>query len=93
MELTVLGHTVRHPIEHVEVFPAGDEQAQSRAVAFSLHTYSDPLSSIEADTESLHAMLALLRAYSPERLKYSEMDIILEPVLAWLEMKASMPLR
>jgi 7-cyano-7-deazaguanine reductase len=22
MELTVLGHTVRHPIEHVEVFPA-----------------------------------------------------------------------
>jgi len=22
MELTVLGHTIRHPIEHVEVFPA-----------------------------------------------------------------------
>lgn len=57
----------------------------SGAVAFSLHTYSDPLSSIEADEESLRAMLALLRAYSPERLKYSEMDIILEPVIAWLE--------
>lgn len=58
---------------------------ESRAVAFSLHTYSDPLSSIQHDSESLRAMLALLRAYSPERLHYSEMDIIREPVIAWLE--------
>ena len=61
----------------------------SGAVAFSLHTYSDPLSSIAADAESLRAMLALLRAYSPERLKYSEMDIIVEPVIAWLELSLS----
>jgi dimethylamine monooxygenase subunit A len=66
---------------------------ESGAVAFSLHTYSDPLSSIKADAESLRAMLALLRAYSPERLKYSEMDIILEPVITWLEMASSTPSR
>ena len=65
----------------------------SRAVAFSLHTYSDPLSSIAADTESVSAMLSLLRGYSPERLKYSEMDIILEPVIAWLELVSATPSR
>lgn len=30
MELTVLGHTVRHPIDHVEVFPAPDHVAVVR---------------------------------------------------------------
>jgi hypothetical protein len=60
----------------------------SRAVAFSLHTYSDPLASIQSDVESVRAILALLRAYSPERLKYSEMDIIREPMIAWLESAA-----
>jgi hypothetical protein len=61
----------------------------SRAVAFSLHTYSDPLSSLRADVESVRAMLALLRAYSEERWKYSEMDIVREPVIAWLESAAN----
>jgi len=61
---------------------------ESRAVAFSLHTYSDPLASIQDDTESVRAMLALLRSYSPERLKYSEMDIIREPLMAWLASRA-----
>ena len=60
----------------------------SRAVAFSLHTYSDPLSSIQSDVESVRAILALLRGYSAERLKYSEMDIVHEPVIAWLESAA-----
>jgi len=60
----------------------------SGAVAFSLHTYSDPLAAIQCDGESLRAMLALLRAYSPERLHYSEMDIIREPVTQWLEAAA-----
>ena len=58
---------------------------ESRAVAFSLHTYSDPLASIQDDADSVRAMLALLRSYAPERLKYSEMDIIREPLMAWLE--------
>ncbi|HEV7432036.1 MAG TPA: DUF3445 domain-containing protein [Steroidobacteraceae bacterium] len=60
----------------------------SKAVAFSLHTYSDPLSSIQSDAESVRAILALLRGYSTKRLKYSEMDIIREPVIAWLESAA-----
>ncbi len=56
----------------------------TQAVAFSLHTYSDPLSSLEDDRESLVAMLGLLRAYSEERWHYSEMDILREPILKWL---------
>jgi hypothetical protein len=58
---------------------------ESNAVAFSLHTYSDPLSSIRSDVQSVQAILALLRNYSEERWKYSEMNIIREPLLAWLE--------
>jgi hypothetical protein len=61
----------------------------SGAVAFSLHTYSDPLSSLRADVESVRAMLALLQAYSEERWKYSEMDIVREPVIRWLESAAN----
>jgi dimethylamine monooxygenase subunit A len=60
----------------------------SRAVAFSLHTYSDPLSSIQSDRKSISSILGLLRGYSAERLKYSEMDIIREPLIAWLESPA-----
>jgi hypothetical protein len=61
----------------------------SNAVAFSLHTYSDPLSSVQSDLESLRAILALLKGYSEERWKYSEMDIVREPLLAWLAAAAS----
>src|SRR5262249_2477579 len=60
----------------------------SNAVVFSLHTYSDPLSSIQSDLESVQAILALLRNYSEERWHYSEMDIIREPLMAWLEAAA-----
>ena len=62
----------------------------SNAVAFSLHTYSDPLSSIRSDLESVRAILALLRNYTEERWKYSEMDIVRKPLLLWLEATASM---
>jgi hypothetical protein len=62
---------------------------ESRAVAFSLHTYSDPLASLRTDAQSARAMLELLRAYSEERWKYSEMDIVREPVIAWLESVAN----
>jgi hypothetical protein len=61
----------------------------SNATAFSLHTYSDPLSSIRSDLESLRAILALLRSYTEERWRYSEMDIVREPLLLWLEAAAS----
>ena len=39
MELTVLGQTVRHPIEHVEVFPAPEHVTLVRFT-------SDELSSV-----------------------------------------------
>jgi hypothetical protein len=61
----------------------------SNATAFSLHTYSDPLSGIRSDAESLRAILALLRNYTEERWRYSEMDIVREPLMLWLEATAS----
>jgi len=63
----------------------------SNATAFSLHTYSDPLSSIRSDLESLRAIRALLTDYTEERWKYSEMDIVREPLMLWLEAAASAP--
>ena len=62
---------------------------ESNAVAFSLHTYSDPLSCVQSDIESVRAILALLKNYSEERWKYSEMDIVREPLMTWLEGAAS----
>jgi hypothetical protein len=60
----------------------------SNSVAFSLHTFSDPLSALQSDAQSIRAILALLKGYSQERWKYSEMDIIREPLLRWLEAAA-----
>lgn len=60
----------------------------SNAVAFSLHTYSDPLSCLLSDVESIRAILALLKDYTEERWKYSEMDIVREPLMIWLEAAA-----
>lgn len=62
---------------------------ESNAVAFSLHTFSDPLSCLQSDPESLQAILTLLRNYSAERWKYSEMDIIREPLMEWLEARTT----
>ena len=62
---------------------------ESNAVAFSLHTYSDPLSSVQSEVESVRAILALLKSYSEDRWKYSEMDIVREPLMTWLEAAAS----
>lgn len=61
---------------------------ESNAVAFSLHTYSDPLSCLQGDVASVRAILALLENYSEERWKYSEMDIVREPLMIWLEAAA-----
>ena len=58
---------------------------ESRAVAFTLHTFSDPIASLKDDAESLRAILALLRSYSEERLEYSEMNYIRDSVVNWLE--------
>jgi len=64
---------------------------ESNAVAFSLHTYSDPLSCLRSDVESARAILALLNNYSEERWQYSEMDIVREPLMVWLTAAAASP--
>lgn len=61
---------------------------ESGAVAFSIHTYSDPLSSLLGDSAALQALLLLLRDYSARRLQYSEMDGVQAAVIAWLETQA-----
>lgn len=58
---------------------------ESGALAFSIYTYSDPLSSIAGDRESLAAMHRLIGSYSEERMNYAAMALIREPVLKWLE--------
>jgi dimethylamine monooxygenase subunit A len=60
----------------------------SNAVAFSLHTYSDPLSCVQSDIDSVRAILTLLKNYSEERWRYSEMNIVREPLMIWLEAAA-----
>jgi len=61
----------------------------SRAVAFSLHTYSDPLSVLGADPPAALSMLRLLEGYSDSRWHYSEMDIVREPLLDYLRRVAA----
>jgi Haem-dependent oxidative N-demethylase, alpha subunit-like len=61
----------------------------SRAVAFSLHTYSDPLSVLGADPQAARSMLNLLEGYSESRWHYSEMDIVREPLLDYLRQVAA----
>ena len=58
---------------------------KSNAVAFSLHSFSDPLAALQTDMDSVRAVLALLQAYSAARWRYAEMDIVRDPVLRWLE--------
>jgi dimethylamine monooxygenase subunit A len=57
----------------------------TNAVAFSIHTYSDPLSSIVADAASVRGILALLQSYSAQRLRYSEMEQTRDFAIQWLE--------
>jgi dimethylamine monooxygenase subunit A len=64
---------------------------ESRAVAFTLHTYSDPLASLKCDVDSMQAMLRLMRTYSDARLEYSEMNIVRDSVIRWLESTAISP--
>jgi hypothetical protein len=58
---------------------------ESGALAFSIYTYSDPLSAIAGDSESCAAMHRLIGSYSEDRMNYAAMAPIREPVLKWLE--------
>ena len=61
----------------------------TRAVAFGIHTYSDSLASLSHDPAAQSALLALLKSYSDERLKYLEMDALRSAAVAWLESLAA----
>ncbi|MFT3989497.1 heme-dependent oxidative N-demethylase family protein [Aestuariivirga sp.] len=62
---------------------------QTGAIAFSLHTYSDPLQSLSEDPESLTAIAALLTGYDEDRLRYSAMTELRAPVLEWIEQQTA----
>jgi hypothetical protein len=62
---------------------------KTQALAFGIHTYSHPLSSIADDSQSLGALHRLLGEYSEDRLRYSAMLAIKTPVMRWLPEKLS----
>ncbi len=62
---------------------------ETGALAFGIHTYSDPLSSLADDTESLAAMYRLIGEYSEDRLRYSGLLAIRAPLLTWIEQQLS----
>jgi len=57
---------------------------ETGALAFGIHTYSDPLATIAGDTESLGALHRLLGSYSDERLAYGGMLATRGPILSWI---------
>lgn len=58
---------------------------ETRALAFGIHTYSDPLSSLSGDGKSLAAIHRLIEEYSEDRLRYSGLTAIKAPLLQWIE--------
>lgn len=57
---------------------------ETGALAFGIHTYSDPLSSISAERDSLLALQHLLAGYSEERLAYGGMLATRPAILRWI---------
>jgi dimethylamine monooxygenase subunit A len=55
------------------------------AIAFGIHTFSDPLSSIQRERACLEAIRNLMVGFSADRLRYLEMDRIRQPVLDWID--------
>jgi hypothetical protein len=58
---------------------------ETKALAFGIHTYSNPLSSLDGDDESLAAMHKLIGEYSEDRLRYSGLHAIKAPLQRWIE--------
>ena len=58
---------------------------ETGALAFGIHTYSDPLSAIAADRQSLAAMHRLLGQYSRDRLAYGGMLGTQPAIMRWIE--------
>ncbi|MFO1132724.1 MAG: DUF3445 domain-containing protein [Hyphomicrobiales bacterium] len=58
---------------------------ETGALAFGIHTYSDPLSSIAEDRASLAALKQLIGSYSDDRLDYGGMLVNRAAILRWIE--------
>ncbi len=58
---------------------------ETGALAFGIHTYSDPLSVIAQDADSLRAIHHLLGSYSDERLAYGGMLATRGAITRWIE--------
>jgi hypothetical protein len=58
---------------------------ETGALAFGIHTYSDPLSSIAEDRESLASVHRLLGEYSEDRLRYAGLLATRDPIMRWIE--------
>ena len=58
---------------------------ETGALAFGIHTYSDPLSTIAQDRESLGSLHRLLSGYSDERLAYGGMLATRAAILRWID--------
>ena len=56
---------------------------ETSALAFGIHTYSDPLATIAGDAESLGALHRLLGSYSDERLAYGGMLGTQPAIMRW----------
>ena len=57
---------------------------ETAALAFGIHTYSHPLSTVADDGEGLAAMDRLLAAYSEDRLRYGGMLATRDPIRRWI---------
>lgn len=57
---------------------------ETGALAFGIHTYSDPLASIADERDSLMALQRLLTTYSDERLAYGGMLATRPAILRWI---------
>lgn len=57
---------------------------ETGALAFGIHTYSDPLAAIADERDSLTALQQLLTAYSDERLAYGGMLATRPAILRWI---------
>lgn len=57
---------------------------ETGALAFGIHTCSDPLSAIAGDRDSLGALSRLLAGYSEERLAYAGMLATRPAILRWI---------
>lgn len=57
---------------------------ETGALAFGIHTYSDPLSSIAGEPASLAALDRLLASYSEDRLRYGGLLATRDPIRRWI---------